>query len=147
MSGVINPVRTPWHLWAVGIAALLWNGLGAFDYAMTQIQGDAWLARMDPTETQLAWFHAMPAWTDAAWAIFVWGGVLGAVLLMVRRKLAMPVFVVSFLGWAAGAVYTFGLSNGMDVMGPWWPVLVVKGATAAFFIWYAWTMSKTGVLR
>ena len=140
-------LRTPWHLWVVGVVALLWNAMGCLDYTMTQMQGDAWLANMDPTELQMAYFHAMPAWTDAAWAILVWGGVLGAILLLLRRKLAVPVFVASFLGWAAGAVYTFGLSNGMEAMGPWWPMLVVKGGVAAFFVWYAWTMGKKGVLR
>ena len=84
---------------------------------MTQTQGDAWLANMDPTELQMAWFHAMPAWTDAAWAIGVWGGLLGAILLLLRRKWALQAFVASFLGWATGAVYTFGLSNGMEAMG------------------------------
>jgi hypothetical protein len=139
--------RAPWHLWAVGIVALLWNALGCLDYTMTQVQGDAWLANMDPTEVQLAWFHGMPAWADAAWAIGVWGGLLGAILLLVRRSWATPVFVASFLGWLAGAVYAFVLSNGMEAMGGWWPVQFVHGGAAVFFVWYARMMSKRGVLR
>jgi hypothetical protein len=139
--------RAPWHLWAVGIVALLWNALGCLDYTMTQVQGDAWLANMDPTEVQLAWFHGMPAWADGAWAIGVWGGLVGAILLLVRRSWATPVFVASFLGWLAGAVYAFGLSNGMEAMGGWWPVQFVHGGAAVFFVWYARMMSKRGVLR
>lgn len=139
--------RTPWHLWVVGVVALLWNALGCVDYAMTQVQGDAWLAQMDPTEVQMAWFHAMPAWTDAAWAVFVWGGLLGGLLLLIRRSWAAPVFAASFLGWAAGAVYAFALSNGMEAMGGWWPMLVAKGGVAVFFVWYAWTMGRKGLLR
>ncbi len=141
--------RSPasWHLPVVGAVALLWNGLGCLDYAMTQVQGDAWLANMDPTELQMAYFHAMPAWTHGAWAILVWGGLLGGVLLLLRRSWATPVFVVSFLGWLAGAIYAIGLSNGMQAMGPWWPMLIAKGAICAFFVWYAWTMSRKGVLR
>lgn len=146
MSG-IGERRTAWHLWVVGIVALVWNGLGCFDYTMTQVQGDAWLANMDPTEVQMAWFHAMPAWTDAAWAIGVWGGLLGGLLLLLRRRWATAVFAASFLGWLAGAVYAFGLSNGMEAMGPWWPMLVAKGAICVFFVWYAWTMGRKAVLR
>lgn len=145
MSGASR--ATPWHLWVVGVVALLWNALGCLDYTMTQIQGDAWLANMDPTELQMAWFHGMPAWYDAAWAIAVWGGLLGALLLLLRRRWAMPAFLASLLGWAAGAVYTFGLSNGMEAMGPWWPMLVVKGGLCAFFVWYARIMGKKGVLQ
>ncbi|WP_426041975.1 hypothetical protein [Brevundimonas sp. TWP2-3-4b1] len=66
MTGMGGRLRTPWHLWLVGVVALLWNGLGCLDYTMTQVQGDAWLANMDPTELQMAYFHGMPAWTDAA---------------------------------------------------------------------------------
>jgi hypothetical protein len=29
-------VTTPWHLWIVGVFSLLWNGMGAFDYGMTE---------------------------------------------------------------------------------------------------------------
>lgn len=140
-------LRTPWHLWLVGVVALLWNGLGCLDYTMTQVQGDAWLANMDPTELQMAYFHGMPAWTDAAWAIGVWGGLLGGLLLLLRRKWALHAFVASFLGWAAGAVYTFGLSNGMEAMGPWWPMLLAKGAICVVFVWYALSMGRKGVLR
>ncbi|NJC42716.1 hypothetical protein GGQ87_003011 [Brevundimonas alba] len=143
----IGRARTPWHLWLVGAVAALMNGFGCFDYTMTQLKGDAWLANMDLTETQLAWFHGMPAWVDAAWAVGVWGGLLGAILLLLRRKWAVHAFAASFLGWAAGAVYAFALSNGMEVMGPWWPIQIVHGVLGAVFIWYAMTMSKKGVLR
>lgn len=139
--------RTPWHLWVVGVGAALWNAMGCADYTMTQVQGDAWLTSMKMTPAQIEYFHAMPAWTHAAWAIGVWGGLLGAILLLLRKKLALPVFVVSFLGWLAGAVYAFGMSDGMEMMGDKWPMQVVIGAACVFFIWYAWTMSKRGVLR
>ena len=143
----MSSTRTTWHLWVVGGVALLWNGLNCLDYTMTQTQGDAWLANMEPSALQLAYFHAMPAWTDAAWAIGVWGGLLGAALLLLRRKWALHAFVASFLGWAAGAVYTFVLSNGMEAMGGWWPMLVLKGGICLFFVWYARMMGQKGVLR
>lgn len=139
--------RTPWHLWVVGVVAALWNGFGCFDYVMTQTRRDEWFAQMGMTEAQLTYFNAMPAWTHAAWAIGVWGGLLGAVLLLLRRKWATPVFFVSFLGWLAGAVYAFGLSDGLEAMGSMWPMQIVIGAACVFFIWYAWTMGKKGVLR
>ena len=139
--------RTPWHLWVVGVVAALWNAFGCVDYFMTQTRRDEWFAQMGMTETQLTYFNAMPAWTHAAWAIGVWGGLLGALLLLLRRKWAMPVFVVSFLGWLAGAVYAFALSDGMEAMGPMWPMQIVIGGACVFFVWYARMMSQKGVLR
>ena len=89
----------------------------------------------------------MPAWTHVAWAVGVWGGLLGGLTLLLRRSWATKIFLTSLLGWAAGAVYAFALSNGMEAMGEMWPMQIVIGAACVFFVWYAWTMGKRGVLR
>jgi hypothetical protein len=52
--------RTPRHLWVIGIVALLWNCIGAFDYLMTQTKNAAYMSGFPPE--QLAWFYALPAW-------------------------------------------------------------------------------------
>src|SRR3712207_1087839 len=89
--------RTPWHLWLVGVLSLLWNGFGAYDYLMTNTQGDAYLRSMGLTEAQMAYYDAMPAWMTAVWAIGVWGATLGSVLLLLRRRWAVPVFTASLV--------------------------------------------------
>ena len=139
--------RTPWHLWVVGAIAVLWNGFGCFDYTMTQTNREDWFAQMGMTAAQLEYFNAMPAWTHAAWAIGVWGGLLGGLLLLLRRKWATPAFVASFLGWLAGTYYAFIMSDGSVVMAQHVPMQIFIGAACVFFIWYAWTMAKKGVLR
>src|SRR5690606_30405883 len=139
--------RTPWHLWLVGVVAALWNGFGCVDYTMTQTNRDEWFAQMGMTPDQLAYFEAMPAWTHGAWAIGVWGGLIGAILLLLRRKWALHAFVLSFLGWLAGAVYAFGMSDGMEAMGSMRPMQSVIGAACLFLIGYAWTLSNKRVLR
>ena len=52
MSGG-QTVRTPWHLWVVGILALLWNSFGCVDYFMTQTRKDEWFAQMGMTAAQV----------------------------------------------------------------------------------------------
>ena len=146
-GGITGRAAAPWHLWAVGVLAALWNGFGCFDYTMTQTRRDEWFAQMGMTPDQLAYFEAMPAWTHAAWAIGVWGGLIGAVLLLLRSRWALHAFALSFLGWLAGAVYAFALSDGMEAMGSMWPMQIVIGGACLFFIWYAWMMGRKGVLR
>ena len=90
---------TPWHLWAVGMLALLWNGFGGYDYVMTQTNNAAYLAQFTPE--QRAYFDSFPMWMEAIWAIGVWGGVLGSVLLLMRSKWAFHAFVASLIGFAA----------------------------------------------
>ncbi|MGA0606852.1 hypothetical protein ACO2Q0_12725 [Phenylobacterium sp. VNQ135] len=144
-----NPAaKAPRHLWVVGIVALLWNGFGAFDYTMTNLQGDAWLRQAGMTDAQITYFHAMPVWMTAVWAVGVWGGLLGAILLLVRRKLATPVFLASLAAYVLSLVYYYLLSDGLAAMGQAMiPMNIMILVGCLFFAWYAWTMTKRGVLR
>ena len=69
-------MRTPWHVWVIGILALVWNSGGAFDYWMTQTNNENYLSML--TEPQRAMLDARPVWFDVSWAIGVWGSVLGS---------------------------------------------------------------------
>lgn len=107
--------RTPVHLWIVGVIALLWNAMGAMDYLMTEMRNESYMAKF--SQEQLDYYYAFPSWLVAAWAIAVWGGLLGSVLLLLRKKLATPVFLVSLVAMVVTTIYNYGISNGMDVMG------------------------------
>ncbi len=52
--------RTPVHLWIVGVLALLWSLVGAFDYLASQLKLDAYMSQF--SEEQLAYFYGFPAW-------------------------------------------------------------------------------------
>ena len=145
----ISSVRrraTPWHLWVIGIVALLWSGMGALDYFMTQTRNEAYMSAFTPE--QLDFFYGLPAWAVATWAIAVWGGVLGAILLLFRHRLAVSVFLVSFIAMVITAFQNYILSNAMEVMGDAFSL----GFTAAIFVvalalyLYARTMHKRQVL-
>jgi hypothetical protein len=109
------PGRAPRHLWVVGILSLLWNAMGAFDYLMTQTRNESYMSSFTPE--QLEYFYGFPAWVVACWAIAVWGGVLGSVLLLLRKGLAAPVFLVSFLAMVVTTFHNFALTDGMVKMG------------------------------
>ncbi|MBY6185543.1 hypothetical protein KUV89_02690 [Marinobacter hydrocarbonoclasticus] len=107
--------RAPWHLWLVGILALLWNLMGAMDYLLTQTRNSEYMSQF--SEAQLAFFYGFPGWVVAAWAIAVWGGVLGSVLLLMRKALAVPVFLLSLLAMVLTTLHNFVLADGFAVMG------------------------------
>jgi hypothetical protein len=139
--------RTPWHLWLVGVVGILWNAFGAFDYTMTELQGEVWLRQVGMTDAQIAYAEAMPAWMTAVWAIGVWGALLGT-LLLARRRWAYPVFVASLAAYVMSLIYAYGLSNGSQVMpANTWMMQVVILAGCLFFVWYSRMMAKRGVLR
>ena len=145
---MIGTSKAPWHLWVVGGVAILWNAFGCVDFTLTQLQGEVWLRNMKMTEAQIAAFGAMPAWTHVAWAVGVWGGLLGGVLLLLRRRLALPVFIASCAGFLAGLLHTYVLAPDPDLMPEGvWMMQAVIGLGCVLFIAYAWRQSKAGVLR
>jgi hypothetical protein len=138
---------TWWH-WVVSVVAVLWNGFGAYDYFMSKTQGDAYLRQSGMSAAQIAHMHAYPVWMTADWAIGVWGGLLGALLLLARMRYAFHVFAVSLAAFLVMLAYTYLLSDGAAVMGQQGMIFnLVILALCVVFTWYAWTMTKRGVLR
>ena len=138
--------RTPWHLWVVGGLSLVWNAFGAFDYLMTQTQNEAYMAAFTPE--QLAFFYGVPWWLTAAWAIAVWGSVAGSVLLLLRKAIAVPVFVVSLACMVLTSFHNFVLTNGAEVMGGMGPIIfsAVIFVVAVLLVVYSRKQRSAGVL-
>lgn len=100
MSGQVRPGA---GYWIFAIVSLLWNGFGGFDYYMTQTRNPAYLGQI-PAEI-VQFIASMPIWATVAWAVGVWGSVLGAVLLLLRSGWAVPAFWIALLGLAVSTVY------------------------------------------
>ena len=141
------PARVPLHLWIIGVVALLWNAVGAYDYLMTQTRNEAYMSQFTPE--QLDYFYGFPAWVVATWAIAVWGGVLGSILLLLRRRLAVPVFAVSLAAMVITTIYNYALSGGHQVMGGPGPLLfsIAIFLVSVGLLFYARAMAARGVLR
>ena len=141
--------KTPWHLWVVGVLSLLWNGFGAYDFIMSTTKGEGYWRASGMTQPMIDYYDAMPTWMYGPWILGVWGAVLGSVLLLVRRRLAVPAFALSLLGAVASLIY--GKMNPMPPLPPamaamsYMPWIIVL--IAALLLWYAWAMAKRGVLR
>lgn len=143
-------VRTPWHIWVVGVISLLWNGFGAFDFIQTTTRGEAYMREAGFDQVMIEYFMAMPNWMYGPWILGVWGAVIGSILLLLRNKLAVWAFAASALGALISLIYGKMIDPpppppaGMEMMG-YMPFVIM--AVAAFLLWYAWTMAKRGVLR
>ena len=138
-------VTAPKHLWIIGIISLLWNMMGAFDYLMTQTENESYMAKFE--QAQLDYFYNFPTWLVVFWALAVWGSVLGSILLLMRKRLAVPVFMASFVSMVITAIYNFGFSSGMDVMGSTGLGFTVVIFFVALGLWlYARAMHVRGVI-
>jgi len=138
-------VKTPVHLWIVGVLALLWNLVGAFDYLATQFELEFYMSRF--SDEQLAYFNGFPAWAVAGWAFAVWAALAGSIGLLLRKSWSLWAFVIALAGLAVSTIYNLGMSSGIDMMDPGAVVFtVVIWIIAIFLVVYAKTQAKAGVL-
>ena len=144
-QGTKTPGR-PWHLWLIGIIGGLWSAMGVISFMLTQMHVEAVMSRFPPQ--QRVYFESFPLWIVGFWAIGVFGGVIGCLLLLLKNRLAFPVLLASVIG---AVVFNLGglfLLGGMEVMretgGLGFTVFPIF--FAAFLAYYARAMSKKGVL-
>lgn len=85
-------IGAPRWFGAAAIAILLWEIFGCTTYVLHVTGDQATL----PAE-QAAMWAATPAWSVAAYALAVWVGLAGAVVLVMRRRLAEPLLLASLI--------------------------------------------------
>lgn len=103
-----------WFL-PVVIVALLWNLLGCAAYLHDVMLTADDIARLPP-EMQ-AMYAARPAWSVAATATAVWGGALGCIGLLLRRRWSIAVLGLSLAGVIVQDVALFGMSGAIAKLG------------------------------
>ncbi len=140
------PGKTPALLWIVGIVALLWYAMGCYDYVMTMTGNAAYLGALTPEQVEFV--TTKPSWTVGFWALAVWSGLLGALLLLMRKALAANVFLISFLASLVANAHSFLVSDGAATLGT--ASMIFTGVIIALslaFVAYARAMEGRGVLR
>ena len=137
---------TPWHLWLIGVLALLWFAMGCYDFVMTQTQNEAYMKYF--TDAQKNYFNGFPFWAVTVWAISVWGGLIASILLLMRKNLATPIYLASIIMYLLACVHNFLLTDGAELMGTVgliMSVIILLISIALYF--YSRAQTARGVLR
>jgi hypothetical protein len=127
-----NVSSVHWSFWAVGIVALIWNILGVINF-FAQMNPDVLAAYR---ESERAIVEARPAWATGAFAIAVFGGAFGALLLLLRKSAASYLFMASLLGVILTMIHTLGVGIEFgpgEILG----IILMPLAVAAFLIGYS----------
>lgn len=85
-------LKAPWHLYLIGTLAVLWNAVGVFDFLATLTQFSPYMERFPDAARQ--YWETQPAWVFAVWAMSVFSGLVGSVLILKRQALAVRVLAV-----------------------------------------------------
>lgn len=124
----------------IGVVALIWNGLGVIAYLGRAFITDEMIAQL-PKEQQAEFLTEYPAWVTGAFATAVFAGVLASLLLLLKKKVAYPLFIISAVAAIAQHVYLFmNVEMNSLVM----PILVV--VVCIFLVWYSKKCISEGIM-
>ena len=111
-SGKTSP---PVWFWVISIIALLWYLMDMSAFFMRVLMTDDVIKAMPENQQHL--YRNMPLWVNIVFAGEVFGGALGCVGLLLRKKWALPLFVVSILGVLCQTFHVYFLSDAISTMG------------------------------
>jgi hypothetical protein len=136
-------MKTPWHLWLVGIVALLWNSAGAYTIMLAQAGKLPGLS-----DDEVAYYAAQPVWFVIVTDIALLAAIVAAMMLLLRLRLAVALFAISLAAIA--------ITDGYDLIAGSARMLTSTGAlvvTILIFclgvleLAYAAAMKKRSILR
>ena len=121
-------------------AALIWNLLGVFAFIMHLMMTPEMISKL-PLDQQAAYSN-VPLWSTIAFALAVFGGTLGCILLLAKNALATPTFALSLVAIFIQQFYNFIVINSIKMLGVsavFMPILVI---VIAFLLLYLSIKSK-----
>lgn len=128
------PVMPHWSFWVICVIALFWNAMGGINFIM-QMNPELLSNFPEPAKSLIA---TRPIWATVAFAIAVFGGLLGDVLLILRKAIAYYFFIASLIGVFVTNFHTAQVSSDMNI----WVGSLMSIIVAAFLIWYTATAKR-----
>lgn len=138
--------KPSWLFWVVAVLAVIWNAFAVYDYWMTSTGDEKYLRDFDPG--MIDWIRDFPFWRKAMWAIAVVAGLLGALALLARRRVAVALLLANcaliVLGFAGHDIL---LADGANMYGQLGLVMSFVIVGVAAFEWlYADRAARQGYL-
>ncbi len=134
-------ISVHWSFWLLASVALIWNLLGAINFVM---QMDAEML-VNYRESERMIIENRPLWATLGFAVAVFGGALASLLLLLKKSMALYLFVASFIGvlitmlHSLGSGIQFGVA---EIIG----IILIPIIVAVFLIWYCKRCEKKGWL-
>jgi len=111
-----NKTKLPVWFWVISIIMLLWNLMGVASFFAHAMISEESLQALSEGERNL--YGNYPLWTKVVFAIATFSGALGCIALLMRKKWATPVFLVSFITICIQMGHSLFIAGAYDFYGP-----------------------------
>lgn len=122
--------------WVISIIGLLWNLMGVNQYLQQAYQTEEFKTMYTPELLEI--INNLPSWYTAIFAIAVFVSVLGCILLLLRKKLAVTVFLIALIAVIIQTSYNLFVNEGKAFYGAVeYSMLIMIPLFSLFLYWYA----------
>ena len=137
--------KAPLWFWVIGVIALLWNMMGLAAYFQQFMMSPEAFATLRPEQQNL--LLDQPVWLTSAFAVAVFAGFVGSILLLARKRLAVRMFLLSMIAVFIQFGGLFLLKGYADVLtgGEWIMPILIPVFAAGLYL-YARKTEKDGIL-
>jgi len=142
MAGQTKP---PVRFWIIGILALLWNGMGLGAYFQQFMMSAESFAALRPEQQEL--LVGQPFWLTGAFATAVFAGFVGSLALLLRKRIAARLFLLSMIAvfiQFGGLFLAFGYADALT--GGEWIMPVMVPIIAVGLYLFARKAEQDGIL-
>lgn len=129
-------IRIHWSFWLICIVALIWNGMGSMNFII-QMNPEMLTNYPDAAKSLI---ETRPIWATGAFAIAVFVGLLGDILLILRKAAAYYLFIASLIGVVVTNIHSAQVTSAIDI----WVGSLMAIVVAAFLIWYTKYSQRKG---
>ena len=138
-----DSIKIPTWFIVVAALAVVWDAMGVWAYISTMTLSAEGLAAMPQAQQQI--HNATPAWANGAFAIAVFGGLIGSILLLLKKALAYPVLIISLIAILVQMYNAYFIMDSFAVFGPGgmvMPIMVI--VIAILLVWLAKSSKAKG---
>jgi hypothetical protein len=129
--------KIPMWFWVVAVFFLLWNIMGIFSFFGHTFITEELLAKLPEKERAL--YGEYPFWITIIFAIATFGGLIGSIGLLMKRKWSKLFFIISFSAIVPQMIHNVFFTKTIEVYGRTqavtMPILVVL--FGGILIWFS----------
>ena len=124
-----------WY-WIISVFFLVWNVMGINTFFQQLTMSDGALKALPILEQEL--YNSYPIWTYVAFALAVFGGTIGSVGLILRKKWSKLFFIISLFAIIPQMLQNLFFTKAREVYGAGteiMPVLII--VFGIFLVWFS----------
>ena len=119
---------------------LIWNLIGIFNYLGFVYMSDEAFTSL--SEEMQLFLNTRPAWVTGSFALAVFSGTIGNIGLLLRKKWANFILIISLISVVAQTIYNFIIQQIVEIPSSEIVVMILVNFVAVFLVYYSHKHNK-----